>query len=92
MPESLLLVDTPDFDSVLRGNRAVTDALLAVADVALVVVTKHTYQNHDVIEFLGRWLDHGRPWVLVYNESIDEDTTRSHARKIEADLGGARGC
>ena len=88
LPESLLLVDTPDFDSVLRGNRAVTDALLAVADVALVVVTKHTYQNHDVIEFLGRWLDHGRPWVLVYNESIDDETTRAHADKIEADLGG----
>ncbi|MEM6567753.1 MAG: dynamin family protein [Planctomycetota bacterium] len=89
LPDSLLLVDTPDFDSVLRGNRLVTDALLAVSDVALVVVTRHTYQNNDVIEFLARWLDHGRPWVLVYNESIDADTTRAHAAKIESDLGGA---
>ncbi len=87
LPDGLLLVDTPDFDSVLRGNRAVTDALLAVADVAVVVVTRHTYQNHDVIEFLSGWLEHGRPWVLVYNESIDEATTAAHARKVEADLG-----
>lgn len=87
LPESLLLVDTPDFDSVLRENRAVTDALLAVADVAVVVVTRHTYQNHDVIEFLSGWLEHGRPWVLVYNESIDEATTLAHARKVEEDLG-----
>jgi len=87
LPDSLLLVDTPDFDSVLRENRAVTDALLAVADVAVVVVTRHTYQNHDVIEFLSGWLEHGRPWVLVYNESIDEETTLAHARKVEDDLG-----
>ncbi len=88
LPETLLLVDTPDFDSVLEENRAVTDALLAVTDVAIVVVTRHTYQNHDVIEFLADWLAHGRPWVLVYNESIDPDTTLKHAQKIAEDLGG----
>ncbi len=89
LPESLLLVDTPDFDSVLAENRLVTDALLTVADVAIVVVTRHTYQNHDVIEFLRHWLDHGRPWALVYNESIDEETTHSHAAKLEEDIGCA---
>ena len=89
LPDGLLLVDTPDFDSVLRENRAVTDALLEVADVAVVVVTRHTYQNHDVIEFLSGWLEHGRPWVLVYNESIDDATTAAHARKIEEDLAQA---
>jgi hypothetical protein len=88
LPETLLLVDTPDFDSVLVENRAVTDALLAVTDVAIVVVTRHTYQNHDVIQFLSDWLGHGRPWVLVYNESIDAKTTLKHAEKIAADLGG----
>jgi hypothetical protein len=88
LPVSLLLVDTPDFDSVLQENRAVTDALLSVADVAIVVVTRHTYQNHDVIEFLKGWLGHGRPWVLVYNESIDPETTLKHAAKIAEDLGG----
>ena len=87
LPESLLLVDTPDFDSVLTENRRVTDALLTVADVAVVVVTRHTYQNQDVIEFLGRWLDHGRPWVLVYNESIDVSTTEAHAAKVAGDIG-----
>ena len=87
LPDSLLLVDTPDFDSVLRENRAVTDALLTVADVAVVVVTRHTYQNHDVIAFLSGWLEHGRPWVLVYNEALDEATTAAHAAKVEADLG-----
>ncbi|MEL6712613.1 MAG: hypothetical protein AAFP86_02500 [Planctomycetota bacterium] len=89
LPESLLLVDTPDFDSVLVENRRVTDALLTVVDVALVVVTRHTYQNREVVDFLRAWLEHGRPWVLVYNESIDDATTARHAAKLEEDIGVA---
>ena len=87
LPESLLLVDTPDFDSVLVDNRAVTDALLTVVDVAVVVVTRHTYQNREVVDFLRAWLVHGRPWILVYNEAIDEETTARHALKLESDIG-----
>lgn len=86
LPSSLLLVDTPDFDSVFLRNREVTDALLTVCDLALVVVTRHTYQNHDVVEFLRAWLASGRPWVLVYNESVDAATTAAHASKIAADI------
>jgi len=87
LPDSLLVVDTPDFDSVLRENRAVTDALLTVVDVAVAVVTRHTYQNREVVDFLRAWLEHGRPWVLVYNESIDDETTRAHAAKLTGDIG-----
>ena len=72
VPPSPLLVDTPDFDSVFVRNREVTDALLTVCDLAVVVVTRHTYQNNDVVMFLREWLASGRPWVLVYNEAIDE--------------------
>ncbi|MEE2939751.1 MAG: hypothetical protein VX460_05150, partial [Planctomycetota bacterium] len=86
LPRSLLLVDTPDFDSVFVRNREVTDALLTVCDLAVVVVTRHTYQNNDVVQFLRAWLASGRPWVLVYNEALDDDTTRAHAAKIAADI------
>ncbi|MEC8510697.1 MAG: dynamin family protein [Planctomycetota bacterium] len=86
LPRSLLLVDTPDFDSVFVRNREVTDALLTVCDLVVVVVTRHTYQNNDVVQFLREWLARGRPWVLVYNEALDEATTRAHAAKIAADI------
>lgn len=89
LPESLLLVDTPDFDSVTEENRAVTGALLTVVDLAVVVVTRHTYQNHEVIAFLQGWLEHGRPWLLVYNEALDDDVTLAHAAKIEEGVGRA---
>lgn len=87
LPVGLLLVDTPDFDSVARANRLASEALLQVVDLALVVVTRHTYQNATVVSFLERWLAHGRPWALVYNESIQAQTTAEHAAKLARDVG-----
>ncbi len=86
LPPELLLIDTPDFDSILTDNRRASEALLQVADLALVVVTRHTYQNREVVAFLRRWLRHGRPWCLIYNESLGTDVTAQHARKLSDDL------
>ncbi len=86
-PENLLLIDTPDFDSILVENRAASEALLAVADLVITVVTRHSYQNREVVTFLRNWLSHGRPWMLVYNEGIDADSVRAHAEKLGSDLG-----
>jgi hypothetical protein len=87
VPAHVLLIDTPDFDSIQVENRRASQALLAVADLAVVVVTRHTYQNREVVTFLESWLAHGRPWLLVYNESIQPEVTRSHAAKLAHDLG-----
>ncbi|QDU68478.1 GTPase [Engelhardtia mirabilis] len=89
VPESVLLIDTPDFDSVARENRAASEALLAVADVVIVVVTRHTYQNAEVVEYLRRWLVHGRPWILVYNEAARPELVDEHAAKLAQDVGHA---
>lgn len=89
LPPTVLLIDTPDFDSILADNRLVSESSLAVADLVIAVVTRHSYQNREVVTFLERWLAHGRPWLLVYNESIDPEVTRAHACKLAADLGTA---
>jgi len=87
MSDDLLLIDTPDFDSILVENRLASESLLKVCDLAIVVVTRHTYQNKDVVSFLEGWLAHQRPWLLVYNESISEEVTGEHAAKLASDLG-----
>jgi len=89
LPPTVLLIDTPDFDSILADNRVASESLLAVADLVIAVVTRHSYQNREVVTFLEHWLAHGRPWMLVYNESIDDGVTRAHASKLAADLGTA---
>lgn len=86
LPEHLMLIDTPDFDSILADNRMASESLLAVADLVVAVVTRHSYQNREVVSFLEHWLEHGRPWMLVYNEAIDEQVARGHAAKLAADV------
>jgi len=87
LPAMLMLIDTPDFDSILEDNRLASESLLAVADLVIAIVTRHSYQNKAVVRFLERWLQHGRPWMLVYNEAIDAEVARAHAAKLAADVG-----
>ncbi len=87
LPPMLMLIDTPDFDSILEDNRVASESLLAVADLVIAIVTRHSYQNKAVVRFLERWLQHGRPWMLVYNEAIDAEVARAHASKLSADVG-----
>ena len=88
-PRGLLLLDTPDFDSVYRENRAATEALLVTVDVVLFVVSRQTYQNAALVEFLREVVGRGRPYALVYNEAGVESTARSHLDKLAADAGQA---
>lgn len=87
LPAGLMLIDTPDFDSILEDNRLASESLLAVADLVIAVVTRHSYQNRAVVDFLQDWLAHGRPWLLVYNEAADRPTAESHAAKLATDVG-----
>ncbi len=87
LPKHVMLIDTPDFDSILDDNRLASESLLAVADLVIAVVTRHSYQNRAVVEFLEGWFAHGRPWVLVYNEAVDRDTAEAHSAKLAGDVG-----
>jgi 50S ribosome-binding GTPase len=87
LPPMLMLIDTPDFDSILEDNRVASESLLAVADLVIAIVTRHSYQNKAVVRFLERWLQHGRPWMLIYNEAIDATVASAHAIKLAADVG-----
>ena len=87
LPPHVMLIDTPDFDSILDDNRLASESLLAVADLVVAVVTRHSYQNRAVVDFLETWFAHGRPWLLVYNEAIDRETAETHSAKLAGDVG-----
>jgi hypothetical protein len=83
LPPGLMLIDTPDFDSVFVQNRAATESLLRVCDLALVMVNRNTYANAQVVDFLTDWLAHGRPWALVYNDAfLDHEITNEHVAEM----------
>ena len=87
LPPGLVLVDTPDFDSVVRENRVRSEALLLTVDVVVFVVSRHTYQNAALVETVQQAVGRGRPWVVVYNEAPELETVRAHLDKLAADVG-----
>ncbi len=89
MPEGLLLMDTPDFDSVHLTNREAAEALLVTVDLVVFLVSRHTYQNAAVVDFLREVVGHGRPYALVYNEAVREEVALSHLDKLAGDVGHA---
>jgi hypothetical protein len=87
LPPGLVLVDTPDFDSVVRENRLRSEALLVTVDVVVFVVSRHTYQNAALVDVVQQAVGRGRPWVVVYNEAPEPETVRAHLDKLAADVG-----
>lgn len=87
VPRGLLVMDTPDFDSVYRDNRERAEALLVTVDVLVFVVSRQTYQNAALVDFLRTAVGHGRPYLLVYNEATREEVARGHLEKLAADVG-----
>jgi hypothetical protein len=85
----LVLLDTPDVDSVVASNRERTEALLVTVDVLLFVVSRHTYQNAALVDFIRDAVAHGRPWLVLYNEATDRAQARAHLHKLEGDVGQA---
>ena len=86
-PEALLLLDTPDFDSVFRSNRTNAEALLVTVDVVLFVTSRQTYQNAALVDFLRVAVGHGRPYALIYNEAGNLETATGHLEKLASDVG-----
>lgn len=87
VPRGLLVMDTPDFDSVYRDNRERAEALLVTVDVLAFVVSRQTYQNAALVDFLRAAVGHGRPYLLVYNEATREEVARGHLDKLAEDVG-----
>jgi hypothetical protein len=89
LPTGLVLVDTPDFDSVYLENRSRAEALLLSLDVVIFVVTRHTYQNAALVSFARSVASQGRPYLLFYNEAPSASMAHEHRAKVASDIGVA---
>jgi energy-coupling factor transporter ATP-binding protein EcfA2 len=87
VPAHLLLIDAPDFDSVFTENRDAAVALANTADVVLVVLTRHTYNNKAVRDFLQRAIAHGRPYLVLYNEAPPSQIAIEHVQALADEVG-----
>ena len=68
LPDSLLVLDTPDIDSDSRVNWVRADAVRRSADILIAVLTQQKYNDAAVKEFFRRGAREGRSAVVVFNQ------------------------
>ncbi len=68
----LVLVDTPDVDSVEEENREITEDLYLLADAIVFVSSQEKYADDVPYRFLLRVLDDGKPCYFLLNKAQEE--------------------
>ena len=93
VPEHLVLVDTPDFDTGTREgftNQAAAKEILDVADVILYIATNATYNNKTATDFVRSILSEVglRKVALLYRFSSvhPDDIVREHMAVVLSNL------
>src|SRR6185369_473844 len=72
-----------------QRNRQASEALLVTVDLVAFVVSRHTYQNAALVQFLREVIGRGRPYLLVYNEAPRPEVAAEHLLKLAQDVGQA---
>lgn len=72
LPDRLVLLDTPDVDSIEREHWAVADAIRAMGDVLVAVLTGEKYKDDRVVSFFRQALASGRVVVPLMNKANPE--------------------
>ncbi|MEZ0230324.1 MAG: GTPase [Planctomycetota bacterium] len=85
--EDKVVVDAPDFDSVVHENKELLERALESTDLALVVVTPEKYMAHELFSLLEKYRD-GVQFVFVLNkcdrgdwQEVKEDLKREVERR-----------
>lgn len=73
-PETLLILDTPDVDSVARVNWERAGSIRQSADVLLAVLTQQKYNDAAVKEFFRLAAQEGKQVIVLFNQvQLPED-------------------
>ena len=65
----VILIDTPDFDSVEKQNRREAERIFREADAFVFVTDLQKYADHATWEYLDRIFGEGRPMAVVLNKA-----------------------
>lgn len=82
----LILLDLPDFDSVVEDNRTTVLKILPFVDAIVWVVSPEKYADSAFYEFLERTLIHRENFTFVLNKSdelVTEESADPHAKLKE---------
>ena len=90
----VILIDTPDFDSVERGNRGEAERIFQEADAFLFVTDVQKYADQSNWEYLAQISSSGKPFALCLNKITGDEVARECFQLWDTRLnhseGGAR--
>jgi hypothetical protein len=90
LPERLVLMDTPDVDSIEKEHWEVADHLRAAGDVIVAVITGEKYRDERVVAFFREARASGRLVVPLLNKADRADnfaTARHQLDEFRKDVG-----
>ncbi len=83
LPDRLVLLDTPDVDSIERKNWGVADSIRAAGDVLIAVLTGEKYRDERVVSFFREALAAGREVIPLMNKANPENAYAVARRQLE---------
>lgn len=83
LPDRLVLLDTPDVDSIERKNWAVADSIRAAGDVLVAVLTGEKYRDDRVVSFFREALASGRDVIPLMNKANPADDFAVARRQLD---------
>ena len=86
----VVLIDSPDFDSVERENRTAADRIFGEAEVLVFVTDVQKYADQSTWDYLERMDAARKPAVMVLNKAVGEGAAIDFRRRLDArPAGGA---
>ena len=95
LPDHLIIMDTPDIDSIDTRNWEVADHIRAAGDVLIAVVTGEKYKDDRVIQYFKHAVASGRRLIPVMNKANPDDDYAIARRQLEdflSDVGTEAPC
>ena len=86
---SLVLTDTPDFDSVETRNRAEADRVFREAEAFIFLTDVQKYADHSTWEYLERIFQERKPAIIVLNKVSGDGPVSDFGSRLETRFGDA---
>ncbi len=90
LPDDLILMDTPDVDSIEKRNWEVAEHIRAAGDVLIAVLTGEKYKDERVVEYFREAVASARvviPLMNKANPAEDFEVARKQLEEFRSDAG-----
>ena len=90
LPEGIVLMDTPDVDSIDTANWTIAENIRAAGDIVIAVLTGEKYKDDRVVNFFRAAHESGRVVVPVMNKAdknSDYEIARGQLAEFRNDTG-----